>query len=192
MSVLGYFGWMEKFLSPPGIRQPNLGRIYRLFGALADSYANDSTWLLRQHFALTCETEYLTRLGRIFDLPRWSFESDEGYRGRLVAAGFELEGRGGLLAFRWFMRGLCGGEWHSNGEAVAIFAIGRTAVNEASIGGISAVRVGIKAVQPFVVGSSAVSVAAVNGMENGAQERELSRFLDWFLAADIAYEIYSL
>ena len=192
MNISGYFGWMEKFLSPPGIRQPNLGRIYRLFGALADSYANDRTWLLRQHFALTCEPESLIRLGRIFDLPRWSFESDEGYRGRLIAAGFELEGRGSLHAFRWFMRGLCGDEWRSNGEATAIFAIGRTAVNEASIGGISALRVGIKAVQPFVVGSSAVSVAAVNGMKNGVQERELSRFLDWFLAADIAYEIYYL
>ena len=85
-----------------------------------------------------------------------------------------------------------GDEWRSNGEAAAIFAVGRTAVGEASIGGISALRVGVKAVQPFVVGSSAVSASAVNGMKNGAQERELSRFLDWFLAADIAYEIYYL
>ena len=192
MNVLGYFGWIEKFLSPPGIRQPNLGRIYRLFGALAGSYASERTWLLRQHFALTCGLEYLPRLGRIFGLPRWSFESDEGYRGRLATAGFELEGRGSLRSFDWFMRGLCGREWHSNGEATAIFAIGRTAVNEASIGGISALRVGIKAVQPFVVGSSAVSIAAVDGAKGGAQERELSRFLDWFLAADIAYEIYYL
>lgn len=167
--------------------------MYRLLGELADGYAEDRVWLLREHFALTCQSENLARLGRIFGVPRWSFESDSDYRKRLVGAGFELESRGSISGFRWFMDALFGrGAWASNGEATATFAIGQSVVGTASIGGLSVLRVGIRAVGAFVVGRSFVGADVVGGRTNTASEMELRKFLDWFLAADIAYEIYYL
>ena len=65
-------------------------------------------------------------------------------------------------------------------------------MGEASINGVSTLRIGIKAVGAFVVGSSEVSRAAVGGVKDRVQERELKQFLAWFLAADIAYEVYYL
>ena len=190
-----YFAWIEKFLFPPGIKKPKLGRLYRVLGSLADGYASDRVWLLRQHFALTCEKKYLARLGNIFDLPRWSFESDESYRSRLIGAGqpgLGFEGRGSVPHFDWFMRGLFGDEWASNGEATTIFVVGHSVVGKASIGEVDKLRVGIKAVGAFVVGSSEVSRAIVGGIADQRKELELKKFLSWFLAADIAYDIYYL
>ena len=192
-----YWGWIEKFLSPSGVKKTNYGRLYRLLGSLADSYAEDRVWLLRQHFALSCEVEYLERLGRIFALPRWSFESDEGYRERLIAAGFELEAKGTIRQFRWFMNGLFGAgdwesNWESNGEAPEVFAVSLSAVGDASVNGIDVLRVGIKAVNAFTVGTALVGKEVVGGVLNTTLEQELRRFLDWFLAVDIAYEVYFL
>lgn len=190
---MGYFDWIANFLSPPGLRATNWGRMYQLLGHLADRYVKEREWLLAQNFALTCEAEYLPRLGQMLGLPRWSFETEGSYRERLATGGFDLEMRGRVAMFRWFMNGLFGGgRWESNGEATAAFTVGRSAIGKTSVGGVSTLRVGIGAIGAFIVGQSTVGSDSIGGKPGTEPEQELRRFLDYFLPCDIAYEVYYL
>ena len=190
---MGYFEWLARNFNPPGIRAANRRRFYRFLGSLGDAYAADQNYLRRQLFALSCECKRLEVLGRAYDLPRWSFETDAQYRAKLSFGGFELLRRGSIAAFREFMNVLFGaGHWQSNGEAPNEFAVGQSAVGLASVSGIGTLRVGIEAIGAFEVGMSAVGDGVIDGVRETPAKRELERFLSWFLAADIAYEIYHL
>ncbi|VDA99369.1 hypothetical protein S1OALGB6SA_437 [Olavius algarvensis spirochete endosymbiont] len=160
--------WIEKELSPPGIRKAGRRGLYRIIGRIAQQAADDMAQSKRGFFAYLARN--LDAHGSSKGIPRFPFDTDESYRRRLTSAAEALSSTGKLGGLKSFLDSYIPGRWRLMDSPKNFFRVGFGQVGITPIG-----------IPPMVI----VYVADLTTDE----QSDIEAFLDWFLGADIEYRV---
>jgi|GEM_PF-1019620 len=162
------FDWIEKELTPPGIRQDNRRKLFKIVGRIGQQVAEDIAASKREFFAYSASATALGAHGKSKNIPRWPTDTDESYLARLVSAANVLSQTGEEASLKKFLNTYVPGRWILMDIARGYFQVGSARVGKAHLGRTAALVLYIIDLIP-------------------EEEKNISAFLDWFLGPDIEY-----
>ena len=165
---MSLWNWMEKELSPPGIRKKGRRSLYRIIGRIGQQTADDMALSKREFFAYLASG--LIAHGESKGLPRFSFDTDASYRRKLAGASSILSSTGEPGGLQLFLDSYIPGRWRVRSSPRDFFRIGLSPIGVSPIGTL-----------PVVI----VHVDDLTADE----QTNIEAFLDWFLGADIEYRV---
>jgi hypothetical protein len=81
-------------LDPPGLYKPRLGAWYRAIGKVMQQALDDATWVFHAFFPATSDAAMVKRHAQAIGIPRFGFDTDAAYQGRVAGAGYWLDRQG--------------------------------------------------------------------------------------------------
>lgn len=160
--------WIEKEISPPGVRVKNRRSLYRIIARISEQVAKDITASKREFFVRLAHD--IDAHGLSKGIPRLPYDTDDSYRHRLAGASAVLSSTGEEGGLEDFLDSYVPGRWLLQDTTRDNFIIGRSRIGSAA------------------VGRPASLVLYITNLISKEKEN-ISAFLDWFLGADIEYAL---
>jgi len=165
---MSLWNWIERELSPPGVRKKGRRSLYRTISRIGKQAADDMALSKREFFAYLASN--LTAHGRSKNIPRLPFDTDESYRRKLASAGEILSSTGELGGLKSFLSSYTPGRWRLLHSPKDFFRVGFGRIGISPIGRPPAVIVHVDNLKAY-------------------EKTNIETFLDWFLGADIEYRV---